>query len=226
MKRRVKWAGPPPKHDTRFKDEAGYVVKTDLSKRLIAHIMRDPARSIATSLLLTALASVAINALFLQAIKHPATLFDVSVTPVLPDTKPEIVSIPAPVPVPMPRSQAFSTPPDVTNGSALLSTILSGTAEDTTGFVPAPVQKPDTIGDLITNVLPKPSPAPPPNKTVLAAQRALVKLGYAVKADGISGGTTRQAVERFERDNRLPVKGDLTPKLLRELSVASGIVIE
>ena len=76
---------------------------------------------------------------------------------------------------------------------------------------PAPAR--DAIGDLIR--LGEPAPIPPgyvgkpePTHLVATGQRALVKLNYLTsKADGIMGPETRQAVERFERDRRLPVTG-------------------
>jgi hypothetical protein len=64
-----------------------------------------------------------------------------------------------------------------------------------------------------------------PSKSVLAAQRALVKLGFVLKPDGVAGLTTRQAIERYERDRGRPVHGALTPALSRQLSAESGVPI-
>jgi peptidoglycan hydrolase-like protein with peptidoglycan-binding domain len=64
-------------------------------------------------------------------------------------------------------------------------------------------------------------------RPVAAAQRALTKLGYGpLKADGIMGEGTRQALERFERDRRLAVTRDLSPRTIRELSAQAGVPIE
>ncbi len=78
-----------------------------------------------------------------------------------------------------------------------------------------------------------PVPTPPANvgkadagEVVLAGQRALAKLGYGVKADGIMGAGTRQAIERFEQDRRLPVTGEFGARTARELSAASGITVQ
>lgn len=57
-----------------------------------------------------------------------------------------------------------------------------------------------------------------PSEGVASAQRALQRLGYVVKADGVMSETTRQAIEKFERDNGLPAKGELTAKLAKLLS--------
>jgi peptidoglycan hydrolase-like protein with peptidoglycan-binding domain len=61
---------------------------------------------------------------------------------------------------------------------------------------------------------------------VLGVQRALVKLGFVLRPDGVNGAATRQALEQFERDHNLPSKGELTPKVLRELATQSGQTIE
>lgn len=63
-------------------------------------------------------------------------------------------------------------------------------------------------------------------KTVLAAQKALAKLGFAVKANGAMGPSTRKAIERFEQDRHLAVKGELTRRLVKTLSAESGVKID
>jgi peptidoglycan hydrolase-like protein with peptidoglycan-binding domain len=55
----------------------------------------------------------------------------------------------------------------------------------------------------------------------------LSKLGYAaLRSDGVIGPGTRQAIEKFERDRRLPVTGELNPRTVRELSAQAGMAIE
>jgi type IV secretory pathway VirB10-like protein len=99
----------------------------------------------------------------------------------------------------------------------------------------------DQIGDLIrTGMVPgMEAPRPPAavvervaatsggERPVLAAQRALNKLGMGnLRADGRFGEETRAALERFERERRIPVTRDLSPRTLRELAAASGIRME
>ncbi len=63
--------------------------------------------------------------------------------------------------------------------------------------------------------------------TVAAAQRALTRLGYGpLKDDGQFGPGTRAALDRFEKDRKLPPRGDNPARVLRELSQASGIAID
>jgi len=87
-------------------------------------------------------------------------------------------------------------------------------------------RKPDPIGGLMRSVGIEAQPAQDPKPSVMAAQRALMKLGFVVRPDGVFGDTTRQAIERFARDNRLPARGDLTPQVKRELARLSGVQVD
>jgi hypothetical protein len=99
---------------------------------------------------------------------------------------------------------------------------------------PARTQARDPIGDMIraSETTGTASPVRQAEawvepQRVTSAQRALAKLGYGpIKADGIFGQATRQAVERFERERRLPVTGELNQRTARELSSQSGIRVE
>ena len=64
-------------------------------------------------------------------------------------------------------------------------------------------------------------------ETVVAIQRALTKIGYGpLRDDGTFGQGTKTALERFERDRKLPARGDNPSRTLRELAQASGIAID
>ncbi|GBE42346.1 putative peptidoglycan binding domain protein [bacterium BMS3Bbin10] len=58
---------------------------------------------------------------------------------------------------------------------------------------------------------------------VRAVQKSLTKLGYKPgPADGVWGAATRKAIERFERDRKLDVKGRISGRLMKELVRATG----
>ncbi|MFG1430217.1 peptidoglycan-binding domain-containing protein [Xanthobacter sp. V2C-8] len=66
----------------------------------------------------------------------------------------------------------------------------------------------------------------PASARVAAVQRALSKLGYGpLKATGALNLETRETIRRFERDRRLPVDGEVSEALVRELSLISGLAI-
>jgi hypothetical protein len=60
------------------------------------------------------------------------------------------------------------------------------------------------------------------SENVVSAQRALQRLGYVVRPDGVVSPATRQAIEKFERDNGLPAKGELTPKIARLIAARAA----
>ena len=60
-----------------------------------------------------------------------------------------------------------------------------------------------------------------------ALQRALNEFGYGpLKATGNYGSETIAAIKKFERDRKMPVTGQISPRLLQELSVLTGKPIE
>ncbi len=79
-----------------------------------------------------------------------------------------------------------------------------------------PITRPDPIADLIA-----------PSARVTAVQRALNDFGYGpVKATGQYGAETITAIQKFERDRKLPVTGQISPRLMRELSALTGRPLE
>jgi Putative peptidoglycan binding domain len=155
---------------------------------------------------------VPINALMLQEGPHPAPLFHLgpkgaahgpgataSKDVPLPPARPaSLVVAPAEAPPPPAKAEASKAP-----------------------------SKPfDAIGALLSGGAPPMSQAADKDKSVLFAQKALAKLGYGLHQDGVFGGTTRQAIEKFERANGMPVKGELTQKILRKLSAKSGLAMK
>jgi peptidoglycan hydrolase-like protein with peptidoglycan-binding domain len=66
-----------------------------------------------------------------------------------------------------------------------------------------------------------------PSKRVTAVQRALTDFGYGqIKPTGVVDPETRAAVEKFERDHRLPVTGQISDRLVRELAGMTGRPLE
>ncbi|MDR4307487.1 peptidoglycan-binding protein [Chelatococcus sambhunathii] len=83
-------------------------------------------------------------------------------------------------------------------------------------------------------IAPAPAPAPAStgstaaaNPTLMAAQRALAKIGYGpVSIDGKLGTETRNAIRAFERDRGLPETGELSPSVLRALQAMTGTPLQ
>jgi hypothetical protein len=160
--------------------------------------------------------SVPVNALYFQDGRHPAPLFGFSSF----SAGKRVATLPPPedAPLPPPRPASVAPAPAV--------------AAPAKPAVKAPVVKAeaaraekggDAIGALLATAVPAPAAADKADRQVIFAQRALAKLGYGVRPDGVFGAATREALEKFERSIGASGKGDLTPKLLRQLATRSGL---
>lgn len=176
-------------------------------------VVRNPWRVLAVVATLGCVSVVGLNAVR-QPMPHPAPLF-AGAKPAAPPAEP-------------PRRPDFAAAsPAAASGMPVK---LDPPA------VPAkvdPVRKPpanDPIGALLRSSEPTPPRASEPKPAVArvgTAQRALSKLGYGpIESDGLLGATTRQALEKFERDRNLPVTGGLGTRTARQLAAASGFPIE
>ena len=97
----------------------------------------------------------------------------------------------------------------------LLRAIMRAPLKTETAAPKAPA-RPDPIAELIA-----------PSQRVIAVQRALNDFGYGpVKSTGNYGAETISAIQKFERDRKLPVTGQISPRLLRELAGLTGRPLE
>ena len=159
-----------------------------------------PARGYAAAALTAALVGIVVNALALQHARHPAPFFVHA---------PAVAAAPAATPAATPAPAAAET-----------------TSAPATPTPPArPVQfsgaaasGDDAIGDML-----RADQQQEAQKRLVAAQAALVKLGYVVKADGEPSAATSAALRDFERAHSLPPSNDVTPRLLKALSAAATV---
>jgi len=167
---------------------------------------RNPLDVIAIVLLLAAAGAILVNALYRQPGPHPAPIFSVKPRPVATE--------PAEIVPPLPR----------TRPAAPLAVKQDAAAPAQAEAQRAPVKSEAprvTRIDPIADILAGPSPR------VAALQRALNDFGYGpLKATGTYGSDTIAAVKKFERDRKMPVTGQISPRLLQELSTLTGKPIE
>ena len=65
------------------------------------------------------------------------------------------------------------------------------------------------------------------SKRVVAVQRALAEYGYGqIKPTGSVDADTKVAIERFERERRLPITGQISDRFTRELAAVTGRPLE
>jgi peptidoglycan hydrolase-like protein with peptidoglycan-binding domain len=66
-----------------------------------------------------------------------------------------------------------------------------------------------------------------PSRRVLSIQRALSDFGYGqIKPTGAYDPETRTAIEKFERDHKLPITGQISDRFVRELAAMTGRPLE
>lgn len=151
-----------------------------------------------------------------------------------------------PLPAPNPAPGAASTGGATTGALGYLA-IRTTTAQTAAPLVPAatngvtPVavrSVAETHGDVMRRPPASVGPAAdvtgavrppvevPASPRILSVQKALARLGYGpLKADGRPGGETKSAVQRFQRDRNLTADGEITDRLVRELSSVSGMAL-
>jgi peptidoglycan hydrolase-like protein with peptidoglycan-binding domain len=81
------------------------------------------------------------------------------------------------------------------------------------------------------NVMRPPAPIPMAQnagaRRVAAVQRALTEYGYGqLKPTGAIGADTQAAITKFERDRKIPVTGQMSDRLVRELTAMIGHSID
>jgi hypothetical protein len=171
-----------------------------------AAVMRKPGRMLAAVVFAGLLCGIVANALFFQTARHPAPIFK----------GPVIVRPATPQAVPMPPQRPLEKviAPQPQNAVPVPPALIGPRGADAAK---------DQIGALLSGGVQSASSDATPR--IVAAQKALVKLGYVVKSDGVMGAGTRKAIEMFEQSRKLPVTGELSPRVMRELSALSGVPV-
>jgi hypothetical protein len=215
---------------------------------LLEWFKRRPTDSVAAIIAAIATITIVVNALFLQSGPHPAPIFANKPHPVA-DVKPGTI-------VPRPRPAEISARPEIVadiQRELAKRGFYDGAAdgvygpktdaairdfEQTAGLRPS-AQPNDVLLQTITRstVRAKPAAAPSrsdpiaslltPDRRVVAVQRALADFGYGqIRPSGFYDPETRAAIERFERERKLPVTGQVSDRLARELSAMTGRPLE
>ena len=110
--------------------------------------------------------------------------------------------------------QVAGLKPSAQLNEALLQVIVKSSIEATKTAVAsaAGAGRNDAIADIIS-----------PSRRVIALQRALAQYGYGqIKPTGIVDAETRAAIEKFERERKLPVTGQPSDRVTRELAGLTG----
>jgi hypothetical protein len=207
-----------------------------LAMRILLHSPKD---TVAGALAFAAVSAIIANALFLQAGRHPSPMFGTVTTmpaaasaPASPLPRPRPAEAAARVADPLPSEprvvEVRSADPRSDSRNDSKSDPMTNLVKATTApqATPSPVARP-----------PAPIPAASRNETianqspaarrVAAVQRTLTEYGYGqLKPTGTAGSDTQAAIQKFERERKLPVTGQVSDRLVKELAVMIGRPID
>ena len=208
--------GAAPRKGTPRKPRAATAGKTKKGAKRPRFDMHRVARFAAIGMAATMALGIMVNALVLQKGHHPAPLFGKASTP---------VTIPAAAPLPPARTAPVAASADVapTTSTKPRKTVVAGRDADAQAGD-------DAIGRLLAGgAMPAAKAASNgkgEGKTVTGVQRALTKLGFKVPTTGAAGPATKKAIEAFEKDRHMPVRGEVDRRLVKVLAAESGIKID
>ena len=208
-------------------------VEADAERGLAMRILLHSPKDLVAGVLAFAAASAIIaNALFLQAGRHPSPMFG------------SVVAIPATglapaSPLPRPRPVELATrPADASPPEFKFAEPKPAEPKAAEPKVAEP-KAADPLANLVkaTAAMPVTANAPRPpaaipvaaqaSHRVAAVQRALTEYGYGqLKPTGAIGSDTQAAIQKFEREHKLPVTGQMSDRLVRDLSAMIGHPID
>ena len=215
---------------------AAAAIEAEAERGLVMRmLLHSPKDMIAGALAFAAVSAIIANALFLQAGRHPSPMFGAAVAvpaaalaPASPLPRPRPVeaatravdALPAEAKPAEPKSDFKSDFKSEPKAADPMANLVKSTAVPQAA--PAAVARP-----------PAPIPASSRNdpasssRRVAAVQRTLTEYGYGqLKPTGTVGSETQAAIQKFERDRKIPVTGQISDRLVRELAAMTGKAID
>ena len=212
------------------------VIEEDAGRGLLMRVLlHSPKDMVAGVLAFAAVSAIIANALLLQAGRHPAPLFGTVVA------MPAVTSMaanPLPRPRPVEADTSISEPKPAEPQAADLKASDHKVSDPKASDPMANLVRATSAAPVATSGVPRP-PASIPVSTnsdavsgagsrrVAAVQRALTEYGYGqLKATGTVGSDTQAAIQKFERARKIPVTGQMSDRLVRELAAMIGHPID
>ena len=171
-------------------------------------LLHSPKDTLAAGAAVAAVIAIVTNAMFLQAGRHPSPMFSTATVSALPAAASASAPLPRVRPVEA-EARVIDKPAEVTAPAKSAAAALRPPAA-------VPATRSDPVGDLIVST-----------RRVAAVQRALTEYGYGqLKPTGVIGTDTQAAIQKFERDRKMPPTGQLSDRLIKDLTVLTGRPIE
>lgn len=216
------------------------VIDVETERNLVMRVLlHSPKDTLAGLVAVAAIGAIVANALFLQTGRHPAPMFGTVINLPAPSSVPLSNPLPRPRPVgadtsplepkatefrvePKPAERAAEKPAEKPV-EATASTLRPG-SDPMTNLVKATTSTPPSA---MRPPAPIPTQQSPAAKRIAGVQRALSEYGYGnLKITGGMGAETQSAIQKFEREHKMQVTGQVSDRLLRELGAAIGHPVE
>ena len=196
-------------------------------------VLHSPKDALAGAVAVAAALAIIVNAVFLQTARHPSPLFGAALptpkpaasTPVVqrnatapaePAAQPQVVTSP----MPRPRPAEADVRPGDPLGSLVRTTSGPVASTPAASALRPPAAIPASKGDPVAGKVTA-------SARVAAVQRALTDYGYGqIKATGTVGADTQAAIIKFETERKLPLTGQMSERLVKELGLATGRTFE
>jgi len=203
-------------------------------------LLHSPKDMVAGVLAFAAVSAIVANAVFLQAGRHPAPLFGTVVAmPAVALTPANPLPRPRPVEADAALAEPKSVEPKVADPKTAEPKAVDPRAADPRAADPmSNLVKATSAAPVVTSAVPRPPASIPVSagsdavagaglRRVAAVQRALTEYGYGqLKPTGTVGSDTLAAIQKFERARKLPVTGQVSERLVRELTAMIGHPID
>lgn len=199
---------------------------------LLRILLHSPKDMVAGLLAVGAISAIVANALFLQAGRHPSPMFGATAAA---PAHPPVNPLPRPRPADaaarateLTAVDARATDPKAEPKSDAMSNLVAKATMPAAPPVGAPIAS-SPLASVMRPPAPVPVTAPQTaaGRRIAAVQRTLTEHGYGqLKPTGLIGADTQAAIAKFERDRKLPVTGQMSDRLVRELSTMTGRPVE
>ncbi|MDF0517032.1 peptidoglycan-binding domain-containing protein [Bradyrhizobium yuanmingense] len=218
------------------------VIDVETERNVVMRVLlHSPKDTLAGLVAVAAIAAIVANALFLQTGRHPAPMFGTVINLPAPS------SVPLSNPMPRPRPVGADTSPLEPRATEFRVEPKPAESKPVERAAEKPPEKPveatasTRSNDPMTNLVkattstppaalrpPAPIPAQSPAaRRIAGVQRALSEYGYGnLKITGTMSGETQAAIQKFEREHKMQVTGQVSDRLLRELAAAIGRPVE
>src|SRR6266852_2349283 len=188
-------------------------------------LLYSPKDTVAGVVAFAAVSAIIANALFLQAGRHPSPMFGSVVA--IPAAPASLLPRPRPVEA-APTRAADASPSEPKPAEPKAADAMANLVKSTGAPAAAPsnmARPPAAIPALPHNeTTANPAAA---SRRVAAVQRALTEYGYGqLKPTGTIGPDTQAAIQKFERERKIPVTGQVSDRLVHELTTVIGRPIE